>query len=78
MLIDPILLILHLLGLASPGILAVATIFWVWVLIDCIMKEPSDTNDKVAWLLFIIFLPYLGALLYYVLRRPARIKTTGR
>jgi len=62
----------------SQGLAVLATIFWMWVLIDCITKEPSEGNDKVAWTIFIIFVPLFGALLYYFIRRPERIKAVGR
>lgn len=62
----------------SEGLALLATVFWIWVLIDCITKEPSEGNDKVAWTIFIIFVPLFGALLYYFVRRPERIKIVGR
>ncbi len=60
------------------GIAALAAIFWIWVLIDCLMKEPSDGNDKIAWVLFILLVPMIGALVYYFIRRPERVKVVGR
>jgi hypothetical protein len=79
MIFDPLLrLLLSLFGPAANGILVFATIFWIWVLIDCLVKEPSDTNDKVAWTLFVLFVPLLGAIIYYFIRRPERIKAVGR
>jgi hypothetical protein len=60
------------------GIAVFATVFWIWVLVDCLTKEPSEGNDKVAWVLIILFAPLLGALLYYFVRRPERIKAVGR
>ena len=62
----------------SQGLALLATIFWMGVLIDCITKEPSEGNDKVAWTILIIFAPLFGALLYYFIRRPERIKAIGR
>ena len=67
-----------LLRTGSPGLAVLATIFWVWTLIDCVTKEPSEGNDKVVWTILIIFVPLLGALLYYFIRRPERIKAIGR
>jgi hypothetical protein len=60
------------------GALVVASIFWIWVLIDCLAKEPSEGNDKVAWTLLIVFVPIIGAGLYYFIRRPERVKAAGR
>ena len=54
-----------------------ATAFWVWMLVDCLMKEPSEGNDKVIWALVIVFTHLLGALIYYFLRRPQRIQQYG-
>lgn len=60
-----------LLGLAS-------CVFWIWMLIDCISNESSSGNDKIVWLLVIVFTHFIGALLYFVLRRPQRMKELGR
>jgi Phospholipase_D-nuclease N-terminal len=70
-------LLLHLLLSSRTGFAALATIFWIWVLVDCLLKEPSEGNDKVAWVLFILFVPLIGAAIYYFVRRPERIKVVG-
>ena len=61
----------------SQGLSILIAIFWLWALVDCIVKEPSEGNDKIVWTIFIIFVPFVGALLYYFVRRPERIKTFG-
>ncbi len=48
------------------------------MLIDCLMKEPSEGNDKLVWALVIIFTHWLGALIYLIARRPQRIAKFGR
>jgi hypothetical protein len=48
-----------------------ATIFWLWMLIDALTNEPT-TNDKILWFLVIFFLHFIGALVYYVVRRTNR------
>jgi hypothetical protein len=40
-------------------------------------KEPSAGNDKVIWILVIIFAHWIGALIYYLVRRPERKKLFG-
>ena len=60
-------LITAVLGIASFG-------FWIWMLIDCITKEPSEGNDKLIWILVIVFTNFVGAPLYYFVRRPERIQ----
>jgi hypothetical protein len=54
------------------------TILWVWAIIDCASHEPSAGNDKIVWLLVIIFLHVIGAGLYLLVRRPQRIRELGR
>jgi hypothetical protein len=68
----------HLFSIGFNGIAVFAMIFWVWVLYDCITKEPSEGNDRIAWLLVILLVPVIGSLLYYFVRRPERIKAAGQ
>jgi hypothetical protein len=70
--------VFYMLALGGRGIAALATIFWLWVLIDCLTKETSEGNDKIAWVLFILFVPLIGALVYYFVRRPERVKVVGK
>ncbi len=53
------------------------TVLWIWMLVDCATKEPSEGNDKVVWILIIVLAHWIGALLYLVVRRPQRIRTFG-
>jgi len=50
------------------------TVFWIWMLIDCIQYERNDSNDKVVWLLIIIFTHFIGALVYFFIRRRPRLQ----
>ena len=60
------------------GVLGVGgTILWVWMLIDCATKEPSEGNDKIIWMLVILFTHVIGALIYYFVRRPQRMQLYG-
>jgi hypothetical protein len=54
-----------------------ATIFWLWMLTDCATNEPSEGNDKLTWVLIILFVPLFGSIAYYFVRRPQRIKALG-
>ena len=51
----------------------IASIFWVWMIIDCATKEPAAGNDKLVWILIIVFTHWIGAAIYYFVRRPQRI-----
>ena len=46
--------------------------FWIWMLIDCIINEPSEGNDKIVWMLVIILTNWIGALIYFFVRQPTR------
>jgi Phospholipase_D-nuclease N-terminal len=61
------------------GIVALlGTIFWIWAIIDCASNEPAGGNDKLIWLLVVILVHFVGALIYYFVRRPERIRRYGR
>jgi hypothetical protein len=62
------------LGLAAA---LAASVFWIWALVDCAMKERESTN-KIVWVLVILFTHFLGAILYVLIRRPERIREIGR
>ncbi|MCH8848249.1 MAG: PLDc_N domain-containing protein [Chloroflexi bacterium] len=51
------------------------TTLWVWMLVDCAINEPRDGNDKLIWVLIILFAQVLGATLYLLVRRPQRLAT---
>ena len=52
-------------------------IFWIWMLIDCATKEPEG-NDKIVWVIIIALTSWLGAAIYYFVRRPKRMAEIGR
>lgn len=54
------------------------TIFWIKMIVECATREPSEGNDKVVWTIIIVFTHVVGALIYYFVRRPARIAELGR
>ena len=53
------------------------TVFWVVMIIECATREPSGGNEKLIWILIIIFTHWIGALVYYFVRRPQRIAELG-
>ena len=52
-----------------------ATIFWIWMLVEALMNEPT-TNDKILWFLVIFFLHFLGAFIYFLVRKVSRTGPT--
>ena len=67
-----------IMGVLFVGVLVCAFAFWLWMLIDCATKEPSTGNDKLIWILVIIFAHWVGALIYFIVRRPQRIAEHGK
>ena len=56
----------------SVGIGLLTAAFWIWMLIDCVMHESDEGNDKLVWVLIIIFTQLIGALIYFFVRRRQR------
>ena len=55
-----------------------AIVFWVWMIIDCAVNEPGGSRDKIVWILVILLAHWVGALVYYFVRRPQRIAQYGK
>ena len=47
----------------------ISFVFWIWMLIDCIQNRNLASNDKLIWVLVVIFLYALGALIYFAVGR---------
>ena len=48
----------------------IASIFWIWMLIDCLTSNLA-TPEKILWFCVIFFLHLIGALIYYFVARPS-------
>jgi len=59
-------------------VMAGCTGFWIWMLIECVTKEPDTGNTKTCWVLIIVFAHIIGALIYYFVRRDRRYAEVGR
>lgn len=47
--------------------------FWIWMLVDCLMNPRVQGTEKIVWVLVIIFLNWLGALIYFFVGRGKRL-----
>ena len=57
--------------LLLKGVVALAVFaFWLWMLVHAITNTGLATGEKVAWVLAIIFLPCIGAIIYFFVGRP--------
>ena len=58
-------------GLGFVGILlvAVASIFWIFALIDCLQNPRLQGVEKLVWVLVILVSHVLGAIIYFAVGR---------
>lgn len=42
--------------------------FWVWMLVDCLTREPNEGKDRLVWTFVIVFTKFVGAALYFFMR----------
>ena len=60
-----------LIGLGTVGLILVAltSIFWLWMLIDCLTSPKLDGTSKILWFLVVFFLHFVGAVIYFFVGR---------
>jgi len=63
-----ILLVLGFLLLIPLGVAMFA--FWIWMLIHAAQNKGISEGEKVAWVLIIALVHFLGALIYFFVGRP--------
>src|SRR5271154_7106454 len=50
------------------------TAFMIWMIVDCALHESRVGNERLIWVIITVFVPYVGAIAYYVFRRRGRIR----
>ena len=63
-----------MLGLVLIGLLVFA--LWVWMLVDAITNNGLNNAERLAFVLLVFFLPFIGSLVYFFVGRPKRKLTT--
>jgi hypothetical protein len=53
-----------------------ASVFWLWMLIDCLISN-KPAAEKVLWFLVIFFLHIIGAVIYFFIGRGGRAGTVA-
>lgn len=53
-----------------PILFIVGGIFWLWMLMDVIKRQQED---RLMWVLILIFLAILGAIIYYFVIKRKRV-----
>jgi hypothetical protein len=52
--------------------------FWIWMIVEVATKEPAEDPNKLMWILIVLLTSWVGAAIYYFVRRPERIRLYGR
>ncbi|MCP5534912.1 MAG: PLDc N-terminal domain-containing protein [Akkermansiaceae bacterium] len=68
----------ELVVIALIGFFFLSLAFWIWMLVDCIIHEPAEGNEKLTWVIIIALTGAIGALIYLLARRPTRKRLYGR
>jgi hypothetical protein len=63
--------------LLFAAIAIASSLFWIVMIVECATRESNHGNDKLIWILIIIFTHWIGALAYYFVRCPQRIAELG-
>lgn len=70
LLLLPLVPILAILLFIPLGILA--CVFWIWMLVSAIQNRGLTEGEKIAWVLVIALLHFLGAVIYFFVGYPKR------
>jgi hypothetical protein len=66
-----IIFLMLILLLCLPLALALMA-FWIWMLVSAVQNQGLTEGEKIAWVLVIVFLHWLGAIIYYFVGHPKR------
>ena len=64
-----VMLFTMLLPFLMFGFMIFAVGFWVWMLIDSATNQKLTGNDKLMWVLIVVFANWIGALIYFFIGR---------
>lgn len=68
----------ELIVIGMIGLFLLSIAFWIWMLVDCIVNEPAEGNEKFTWVIVIALAGAIGGLVYFFARRPQRIRQMER
>lgn len=56
---------LAFLVIAIIALVVFCFVFWILMIVDCANRKFKNENDKIVWILILIFLQVIGAIIYY-------------
>jgi hypothetical protein len=60
------------------GLILLTTAFWIWMLVDCATNQTLEGNGKVVWIIVVVFTHWIGALIYFFVKRPQKFRGAPR
>jgi hypothetical protein len=67
---EPLISFLPFLILIALGLMTTA--FWIWMLVDCVTNKKLSDNERIIWVIVIVFTHWIGALIYLFVGRNKR------
>lgn len=64
------LMILPLILLIVVPISLALLAFWIWMLIHAIQNKGLSEGERIAWVIVLVFVHFLGAVIYFFVGRP--------
>ena len=61
-----------LLALLLTPIALCAFAFWIWMLVHAATNKGLTDTEKLMWVLIIVFVHFIGALIYFFVGRPKK------
>ena len=69
--IGGLIVLLMILAVVIPIALACFA-FWIWMLISAVQNKGLTDGEKIAWVLVMVFVHFLGSILYFFVGHPKR------
>ena len=51
--------------------------FWIWMLVDAIRNPNLTSNERLAWVLVIVLIHFLGSLIYFIVSRTSTRRSSA-
>lgn len=61
-------ILLLIFGAAVIGLALFA--FWLWMLVHAATNPGLEQGEKIAWVLILVFVPFIGPIVYFFIGRP--------
>ncbi len=56
-------------------LMVLLTVFWIWMLVDVATADFPKSDDKIVWVLIVILTGWVGAIAYYLVQRPKKVRS---